>query len=248
MKTGVNDSLQVSKCRRRSLFTVAVVTSTLLTPFSVEILNAATPSTVQLAQKTVSPATTTLRVEDLPAGFEEIPSAFKPQLAAYLSNFVPLLTKQNLQINDYFVYVNRDTLEVVSGFTTTIPNQPLSLLRFDANLRQVEQPQYWQQLFTKLQPQIGVAAKLLEHQPNRLNVGNSSAGATLAIGALNQRAQVDIGSFRRGNVGVFTAVMSLNHTTPQASLQELATKLDSRIVQATANSRGQRSEMRSLVK
>lgn len=243
MKNVVSNSLQVSQRRRRSLFTVAVVTSTLLTSFSVEILNAATPSTVQLAQKTVSPATT-LRIEDLPAGFEEIPSAFKPQLAAYLSNFVPLLTKQNLQINDYFVYVNRDTLEVVSGFTTTIPNQPLSLLRFDANLRQVEQPQYWQQLFTKLQPQIGVAAKLLEHQPNRLNVGNSSAGATLAIGALNQKAQVDVGSFRRGNVGVFTAVMSLNRTTPQASLQDLATKLDNRIVQATANSRGRRSEVR----
>ncbi|OKH25092.1 hypothetical protein [Chroogloeocystis siderophila] len=240
MKTVVGNSWQIS---RRSLFTLAVVSGTLLTPLSVEISNAATPSAELLTQKTVSSATS-LRIEDLPAGFEEIPSAFKPQIAAYLSDFVPLLTKQNLQINDYFVYVNRDTLEVVSGFTTTIPNQPLSLLRFDANLRQVAQPQYWQQLFTKLQPQISVAAKLLEHRPNRLNVGNSSAGATLAIGALNQKAQVDVGSFRRGNVGVFTAVMSLNRSTPQASLQDLATKLDNRIVQATANSRGQRSEVR----
>lgn len=208
-------------------FTLAMIT-TCLSGVPLQIFNAATPTPSQIAQ---SAATATLQLEDLPQGFEEIPSAFKPQIATYLSNFVPLLTRQNLQINDYFVYINRNTFEVVSGFTTTIPNQPLSLLRFDSNLRQVEQPQYWQQLFVKLQPQIGVGVKLLEHQPNRLQVGNSAAGATLAVGALNQKAQVDVGSFRRNNVGVFTAVLSLNRNARQASLQDVTTKLDRRIVQ-----------------
>ncbi|MBE9190715.1 hypothetical protein IQ230_10190 [Gloeocapsopsis crepidinum LEGE 06123] len=222
--------MKTGKTFQRSLALISAIT--VVTIPTSKSLPAATPPS-QLGQQATS--TATLRLEDLPAGFEEVPSAFKPQLAAYLSQFVPLLTKQNLQINDYFVYVNPNTLEVVSGFTTTIPSQLLSLLRFDANLRQVEQPQYWQQLFAKLQPQIGVAANLLQHQPNRLNVGNSSAGATLAIGALNQRAQVDVGSFRRGNVGVFTAVMSLNRTTPQASLQDVATKVDRRLLQPKTN-------------
>lgn len=222
--------MKTGKSWKRSLALVSAISIVAIPPHNI---HAATPPSQLVVQQATS--TATLRLEDLPAGFEEVPSAFKPQIAAYLSQFAPLLTKQNLQINDYFVYVNRNTLEVVSGFTTTLPNQPLSLLRFDANLRQVEQPQYWQQLFAKLQPQIGVAANLLQHQPNRLNVGNSSAGATLAIGALNQRAQVDVGSFRRGNVGVFTAVMSLNRITPQASLQDVATKVDRRLLQPKTN-------------
>lgn len=207
-------------------FTLAIIT-TLLSVVPLQSFNAATPQPVQVAQASAS---ATLQLADLPQGFEEIPAAFKPQIAAYLSKFVPLVTRQNLQINDYFVYINRDTFEIVSGFTTTLPNQPLSLLRFDANLRQVEQPQYWQQLFVKLQPQLGVGVKLLEHQPHRLQVGNSAAGATLAVGAFNQKAQVDVGSFRRNNIGVFTAVLSVNQTR-QALLQDLTTKLDRRIVQ-----------------
>lgn len=219
-----------------SLLTSAVFTATLVKAVPVVQTNA--PASEKLA----SPVTLTL--QDLPAGFQELPAELKPRIAAQLDIIKRVLGQQNLSLDNYFAFVNPQQLEVVLGFNTTLPNQPLALLKFDASLRHLQQPKARQQLVSQVEKglkasSVGIMVVEQAALPDLNNLANTSAGMTLALQMQNlPTLRTDIAAFRRNQFGSLTAVFYLDGSKPAIALKDIATKLDERMLNSpTANNR-----------
>lgn len=195
------------------------------------------------SEKLASPVTLTL--QDLPPGFQELPADLRPKIAAQLDIIKRASGQQNLSLDNYFAFVNPQQLEVVLGFSSLLPNQPLALLRFDARLQQLQQPKLRQQLVSRLQEalkasQIGINVVEQAALPDLNNLANTSAGMTFALQMQSlPLLRSDIAAFRRNQFGLLTAVVYLDGSKPAISLKDVATKLDDRILQSspTANNR-----------
>lgn len=189
----------------------------------------------------------TLTLQDLPPGFQELPAELRPGIAAQLDIIKRVLGQQNLSLGNYFAFVNPQQLEVVLGFNTTLPNQPLALLKFDASLRQLQQPKARQQLVSQVQQglkasPVGITVVEQAALPDLNNLANASAGMTLALQLQSLPSlRSDIVAFRRNQVGSVTAVFYLNGSKPAISLKDVATKLDDRILQSSPTANSSRS-------
>lgn len=186
--------------------------------------------------------TPSLTLQDLPAGFQELPAEIRPAIAAQLETIKRVLGQQNLLLNNYFAFINPQQLQVVLGFSTILPNQPLALLRFDASLQQLQQQKTRQQLVSQVEQGLKaspLSINIVEQAalPQLNNLANSSAGMTLALQMQNLPSlRTDIAAFRRNQVGSLTAVFYLDGSKPVVPVKDIATKLDDRILQsATAN-------------
>jgi hypothetical protein len=180
----------------------------------------------------------TLTLQDLPTGFQELPPQIKPLIAAQVDTIKRILGQQNLQLNNSFSFVSQQPLELVLGFSTILPNQPLSLLRFDASLQQLQQPKTIKKLQEELQAvQPGINVMGYEALPDANNIANASRGITLVIKMANiPPLRMEMVGFRRNQVGAFTAVFYLDGVKPVIPVKDVAAKLDERILQSpTAN-------------
>lgn len=192
----------------------------------------------------------TLTLQDLPAGFQELPAELRSGIVGQLDIIKRLLGQQNLSLGNYFAFVNPQQLEVVLGFNTTLPNQPLALLKFDASLRQLQQPKARQQLVSQVQEGLKaspVGIKVIEQAtlPDLNNLANASAGLTLALQLQSLPSlRSDIVAFRRNQVGSVTAVFYLDGSKPAISLKDVATRLDDRILQSSPTANSSRSSNR----
>lgn len=215
-------------------FVFGLLTSALASTPAQTIL--ATPSKPNSGQPAASAITLTLK--DLPTGFQEVPQEIKPQIDARLEPFKQLLVKENLPVENFFAFVEPQKLEVVIGFTGMLP-EPSQQRKFDATLQQLQQPQVRQQIISKIQEQLqqyqGVKVLGQQALPQLENIGDTSAGISLAVALRKQPVRVDMGSFRRGRVGVTTAVVYLDKTVPVVPVRDVATKLDNRILQSSAS-------------
>jgi len=195
---------------------------------------AVTPVSEQYTASTV-----TLTLKDLPAGFQEVPAEIKPQINARLEPLKKLLVKENLPAENFFAFVQPEKLEVVLGFTGSFREQSQQQ-KFDTTLQQLQQPEVRQQLASQVGEQLRQYAgvQLLGQQPlpQLENIGDTSVGISLAVALKEQPLRVDMGGFRRGRVGVTTAVIYIDKTAPAMPVREVATKLDNRIQQSSASS------------
>lgn len=199
---------------------------------------------VAVAQTSKPPAETavaaSLTLQDLPAGFQELPAEIRPAIAAQLDTIKRVLGQQNLSLDNYFAFINPQQLQVVLGFSTILPNQPLALLKFDASLRQLQQPKLRQQLVNQVEQglkasPLGINVVEEAALPELNNLANLSAGMTLALQMQNlPPLRTDIAAFRRNQVGSLTAVFYLDGTKPVVSIKDVATKLDDRLMQSSA--------------
>lgn len=222
---------------RHTLFVFSLLTSALFTAAPTQMILAIPPS--QSNSKTMASAIT-LSLKDLPVGFEEIPQEIKPQLDARLEPFKQLLAKENLPVENFFAFVEPQKLEVVMGFTGMLSEQTQQR-KFDATLQQLQQPEVRRQLVSKIEEQLQQyrGIKLLEQQslPQLENIGDTSAGLSIAVTLRKQPVRIDMGGFRRGRVGVTTAVVYLDRTVPAVPVRDVATKLDTLILQSSASTR-----------
>lgn len=187
-------------------------------------------------------STGTLTLQDLPPGFYEVPPQVKQQLASWLKPFNQLLAKRNLPLNNFFAFGNLEKFEVVFGFTTILPNQPLALATFDNALQQLQQTAARQQLISEIRDRLQAAQiiELVEYStlPELNNLANASTGLTLAAKLRGQPIRIEIASFRRNTVGALTAVLYLDGAKPLAPVKDIATKLDNRILQSSPTADG----------
>lgn len=224
---------KILEMKKYSPLMLGLLTISLFATAPVQAVPVAQTSSPGSEKRTASASTLTL--QDLPSGFQELPAQIKPLIAAQIDTIKRVLGQQNLQLDNSFSFVNQQPLEVVLGFSTTLPNQPLTLLRFDASLQQLEQPNIvkkFQEELQAVQPGINVVDyKVL---PDLNNIANSSRGITLAIKMQGiPPLRMEMVGFRRNKIGSFTAVFYLDGTQPVISVKDVTTKLDDRILQSS---------------
>lgn len=182
----------------------------------------------------------TLTLQDLPPGFTELP----PELAAQVSSRLDALRQQlgqgNLQPENFFAFVNPQTSQVVLGFTGKLPNES-EQSSFDTSLQQIQQPEVQQLFRNQLQERLRTFGEVKVTQyssiPEANGLANASTGIRLGLEMQGQPLQLDFAAFRRNSVGAFTAIMYTNSRQPALGVGDLARKLDSRIVESSANAK-----------
>ena len=191
----------------------AIPTPTLTTPST--ITPTITPTVTFISELDLSEAS--LSLEDLPDGFMEMSPA---ELG---------LTKEDLSgddftVEDLFVFFGADPLEIIIGFTTILPTQ-LDQVGFDVGLAQ---PEF---LMESLVGGMGATDILDQKELVHLNdIGDASAGLTVVADMDGIHMRMDMAVFRRDTVGVVIFVMYIDGDVPVLTIEEVATKLDDRIV------------------
>lgn len=217
---------------------LGLLTITLLATAPVQAVPVAQTPKLPASEKPAA-SVSTLTLQDLPTGFQELPPQIKPLIAAQLDTIKRVLGQQSLQLDNSFSFVSQQPLEVVLGFNTILPpNQPLSLLKFDASLQQLQQPNTIKKIQEELQAvQPGIDVVDHEALPDSNNIANASRGITLVMKMPNiPPLRMEMVGFRRNQVGAFTAVFYLDGAKPVISVKDVAAKLDDRILQSpTAN-------------
>lgn len=195
----------------------------------------ATPVPNPPASEQPAASAITLTLQDLPDGFQEVPPQIKQQIATRLEPFKQVLAKGNLPLSNFFAFANLEKFEVVFGFTTMLPDQPLALATFDTALQQLQQTAARQQLISKIRESLQFiqVIELIDYSelPELNNLANASTGLTLAGKLQGRPVRIDVASFRRNGVGAFTAVFHADGTKPVITVKDVASKLDNRILQ-----------------
>lgn len=196
---------------------------------------------LQVAAESAAPAQqATLTLEDLPPGFTELP----PELAAKIASRLEIIREQmgqgNMNSENFFIFVNPKTFQIVLGFTGKFPNE-VQQTSFDTNLQQLHQPEVQQRTVSLLQENLKSfgSIKVTEYRelPELNNLGNASTGIALALEMQNQPLQLDLAAFRRNSTGAFTGVIYANGQQPGVAVADLAQKLDRRVEQLSSDVR-----------
>ena len=220
--------------KTRSPFVLGLLTSALLAIAPAQAVPVTPTPNPPSSEPAASPVTLTL--QDLPAGFQEVPPEIKPQFAAQLENLKQALVQQNLQLDNSFVFVNPDQIQLVLGFTGMLRDQPQQA-KFDAGLQELQQPEARQQLISKVQKGLqsvqGIEVVGYEALPELNNLADESTGMTLALKMQGIPVRMQIAGFRRSQVGSFTAVLYLDGAKPVLPVKDVVSKLDNRILQSS---------------
>ncbi|MGI8504713.1 MAG: hypothetical protein ACR2LR_26815 [Hassallia sp.] len=220
--------------KQQLAFVLSILTSTIL-PAS---LSQAAPLPTQTTQPaTEQPATkaTALTLEDLPAGFQELPPSMKAEIASKIEPFKQLLIKDNFPLDNFFAFVEPQKMEVIFGFTGMLSNQAQQG-QFDAALQKARQPEFEQQikkLAQKLPSSQQVKVLKYKSLPDLSNLAQLSTGFSLDATIQEMPVKFDVVSFRRSSVGAMTAVLYLTGNKPSVSVKDVATKLDGRVLQSS---------------
>ena len=160
-----------------------------------------------------------LTLEDLPPGFEEI----LPEEFGFTAED---LSSEGLTVESVFTFMQVEPLGLIMGFTTQITS-PVDQLGFDIALTQPE---------FLMEALIGGMEPLDIHDQRELPglavYGDASAGLTLAtdIGGIVMR--MDLAVLRRDVVGAFLFSMYIDGDIPAITIDEIASKMDERIIEA----------------
>jgi len=177
-----------------------------------------------------------LTLQDLPPGFKELPPEITAQIQTQFDILSTQLAKAGLKPEKYFAFVNPDNLQLVVGFTGVIPNQS-DRANFDSTLKQMQQPEYQQQMITQIRqsikPDQSIQIQEYATSPTANNIAETSTGMTVTVNMQGQPLRLDLAAFRRSNVGAFTAIMYRSGEKPTVNVDDVARKLDTRIVQTS---------------
>jgi hypothetical protein len=162
-----------------------------------------------------------LTLQNLPAGFTEMPPATIKNIVSRIPNFKPASV--------FGYYKNDDEqFQVVTGFTAQLPNR-IDRAKFDAEIREGTFAQQFSQGLNSRNNEFQFAnltALTLED-----NIGEVSAGWTTQGKVKGVPINVELALFRRGKIGSFMAIMYLDGTKPTITISEAARKLDSRMME-----------------
>ncbi|AFZ14597.1 hypothetical protein Cri9333_3787 [Crinalium epipsammum PCC 9333] len=198
-------------------------------------------TTVQLAAtETQTKPGIKLTVQDLPAGFQPLSPEVATVIATQLEAFKEKLNLANIKTEDVFAFINPDTLQVIVGMTANLPTQT-DQARFDASLQDLKKPAVQEQMVAELKeqlkslPQVPVEVVSYNTLTDMDKLATTSTGLQVGVNIIGQSVNMDLGVFRRENVGALTAVLYMKGDQPALSITDAARKLDSKIIQSTAN-------------
>jgi hypothetical protein len=197
---------------------VCLLISTLLAGNPVQA-NPITPLP-QLAVEHPDLSQVVLTLQDLPPGFEAMPS----QLADLKTK---LSQQENFKPESIFAFHKQDRpFQLVMGFTTLLPTRT-DQVNFDSFLNQSGFVKPFLDGFQEASRAEVIEPKKLD-LPTLGTIGNTSAGWQAVAKVQGIPIHLDIVLLRRGTVGVLTASMYLEGETPQIPIVEMAQKLDQR--------------------
>jgi hypothetical protein len=163
-----------------------------------------------------------LTLQDLPAGFTEIPPATIQKLVSGFQSFKPA---------SVFAYNKSDDqhFQVIIGFTKDLTNL-IDRTQFEAEMRE----DIFAQEFSKGLNSSGkkevqftnLTALTLEE-----NIGEVSRGWTNQGKIQGVTMNVEIAVFRRGKIGSYLIIMYLDGSKPPITISEAARKLDKHIME-----------------
>jgi len=175
-----------------------------------------------------------LQQEDVPPEFRVLPSPVARSIGDRLRVVTRLFGQENFQLDRYSAFVNPTDLQIILGFSGSLPNQT-DQLNFDSAMRQLQQPQFQQQLVNLLRRNLSELPQvdILDSQPlsNLNEVANSSAGVRMTVQFRNQVWRIDAVPFRRGGVGALAAVVYPRNVASPLGVSEVARRLDDRIIE-----------------
>jgi hypothetical protein len=238
---GSNSFNEATMINRFSL-SLCLLTGAICVSTSIPVVFAQTPpaTTQQLPAATTLPRQTynnaVLTVQDLPPGFKELPPEVAAQVQSQFEVLRAQLAKAGMKPERFFAFINPapESLQMVVGFTGLIPNQT-DQTNFDATLKQMQQPEYQQQMIAQIREssKLTQESKIVDYSliPSVNNIGEIATGMTVGIDLQGQVLQLDLAAFRRNNVGAFTAIIYPKGNQLSLNLDDVARKLDTRIVQ-----------------
>ncbi|MBE9118695.1 hypothetical protein IQ249_22660 [Lusitaniella coriacea LEGE 07157] len=188
-----------------------------------------------LLVKAEPPEPVALTPEDLPSGFQEIPPAIRSQLAAQFKVFGEQFGQEDLDVENFFAFFNPQSFQAVMGFTGDL-GTPEQQERFDANLQKLQEPDVQTQILESVQERLKEFGNIEITNPSVLSelndVADASTGLSVEVKMQSQAFRIDMASFRRNEMGAFTAVIYRQSDSPIA-IKDLAEKLDRRIAMRT---------------
>ena len=162
-----------------------------------------------------------LTLQDLPAGFTEMPPATIKNMVSSTPGFKPA---------SVFGYYKNDErqFQIVTGFTTQLSNQSAQA-KFDAEIREEIFAQKFSKGLNDSNKEFqfaNVTALTLEDKIGQVSGGWRTQGKVQGV-----TMNVELALFRRGKIGSFVAIMYLDGSKPPVTISEAARKLDSRIME-----------------
>ncbi|GEM_PF-871944 len=221
---------------KKLAITLCLLTGTTWTGGFLLPVFAADPVPSSATQQQTS-ANSALMLEDLPAGFRELPPEVASEVSTKFEALREQLTQAGMKPNKFFAYINPENFQIVFGFTGDLNDQP-DRANFDATLKQIQSPEYQQQLMSQYREALKASQgiEILEYGgiPDLNNVADTSTGMTVSVSMQGQPLRLDVAAFRRSNVGAFTGIMYPKGQVPTVQLGDVARRLDSRILRASS--------------
>lgn len=219
---------------------LCVLTSAIWASINIPVVFAQTPEAATQQLPATTPVATqsynnaVLTAQDLP-GFKELPPEVAKPIQAQFEILSTQLAKAGMKPEKYFAFIDEKNLQIVVGFTGLISNQS-DQANFDLTLKQMQQPEYQQQMIEQIRELIkkNQGLKILDYGivPGvNNNIADSSSGMSVGVDLQGQLLQLDLAAFRRSNVGAFAAIMYRKGDRPSVNLDTVARQLDTRIVQ-----------------
>ena len=175
-----------------------------------------------------------LQPEDMPPEFRVLPSPVARSIGDRLRVVTRFFGQENFQLDRYSAFVNPADLQIILGFTGSLPNQN-DQASFDTTMRQLQQPQFQQQLVNLLRRNIAELPQvsIIDSQPlrNVNDVANASAGLRMTVQFRDQVWLIDAVPFRRDRVGALAAVVYPRNVASPLPVSAVARRLDDRIIE-----------------
>jgi hypothetical protein len=167
-----------------------------------------------------------LTLQNLPAGFTEMPPATIKNIVSLIPNFKPASV--------FGYYKNDDQqFQVITGLTAQLPNR-IDRAKFDAEIREgIFAQQFSQGLNSSSNKEFHFAN--LTALTSKDKIGEVSGGWTTQGKIQGVTMNVELALFRRGKIGSFMAIMYLDGSKPSVTISSAARQLDSRIMELKAD-------------
>jgi hypothetical protein len=158
-------------------------------------------------------------LEDLPAGFVEIPAT---DMASALEG---AQGESGFDYEAFFMFMNPQGYEIVLGFTAVLTN---TLGQTSADMA-LSNPDL---LMSSIVSGISGGADVIEQKPltGLDNIGDASTGISMLADIQGTRMRFDIALFRQDTVLGILMIMYQDGVTPSVSIQDLTHVFDQRVI------------------
>lgn len=193
-----------------------------------------TPTPTPTSTPTITPTAlpdlsqVTLTLDDFPLGFEVVSQkdcGILEEAPGMDSNISRKTQDMDSFETESFCFLESEHFEAIFGFTISLPTR-LMQADFDARLRQ---PETRETIFEGMGDDVEIFEQ--GDLPIPQDIGDTSAGFTLLIDDRGVPTRIDTIVFRRGEVGACIWIVYINRDVPVMTVDEIARKLDARIIQ-----------------